>query len=207
MKKRLLLTFVFAFVAAVALAAGASASTDRGNAPPTLSFYSGGGRANAHWQNDPNDSPADDNTQDIKIRTSTRPNGYAGVSVHHVAGTPTASYPNSSFEVKSNVPAANTPSLGSPRLVIRFSDGGRAELRPLFLSDQWQQVTDPNWDNNGGSCGFMFQTTWNQIQSCHAGTVVTNVFIATDPYGLTYWIDNLSTAGKTWNEASDNGNG
>jgi hypothetical protein len=181
-----------AIVAAImgVFASSALASTDRGNAPPTLSFFSGGSGANAHWQNDPNDSPADDNTQDIEIRTTVAPSGFAGVDVHHVYGTPTASYPNSSFEVKSNVPGpGGVSSLGSPRLVVQFSDGGRGELRPLTVTPQWQQVGDPNWDNNGGSCPFLFQRSWNEIQQCHAGTFVTN----------------LTTAGKTFNDAADNG--
>jgi hypothetical protein len=203
--KRLAVSVVLAMAFAMAMAVSAQAASDTGNAPPTLSFYSGGSGANAHWQNDPNDSPNDDNTQDIEINTTTLPNGFAGVLVHHVAGTPTAAYPNSSFEVKSNVPAPNTPSLGSPRLVVQFSDGGRGELRPLFNSPQWEQVSDPNWDNNGGTCGYQFQRSWQDIQACHPGTVVTDVYIATDPYGFTYWIDNLTTAGKTWNEAADNG--
>jgi hypothetical protein len=205
MAKRLASSVVLAMALAMAMAVSAQAASDTGNAPPTLSFYSGGGGANAHWQNDPNDSPNDDNTQDIEINTSVAPNGFAGVTVHHVAGIPTEAYPNSSFEVKSNVPAPSVPSLGSPRLVVRFSDGGRAELRPLNNTPEWQEVADPNWDDNGGTCGFQFQTSWNNVQACHAGTVVTDVFIATDPYGFTYWIDNLNTAGKVFNEAADNG--
>jgi hypothetical protein len=89
--------------------------------------------------------------------------------------------------------------------VIRFSDGGRAELRPLMNTTSWQQVADPNWDNNGGTCGFQFQTTWQNVQSCHAGTFVVDVRMVADPYGFTHWIDNLNTAGKVFNEAADNG--
>ena len=204
MTKRFFSLLAAALVAVGIVAASAQAASDKGNAGPTLGFYSGGSGANAHWQNDRADSPADDNRQDIEIRTTTRPSGYAGVDVHHVYGTPTEAYPNSSFEVKSEVAA---PSLGSPRLVVRFSDGGRAELRPLALTPSWQQVADPNWDDNGGTCGFQYETTWQNVQSCHAGTVVTDVYVATDPYGLTYWVDNLTTAGKTWSRAADNGNG
>jgi hypothetical protein len=188
--------------------ASAQAASDKGNAGPTLSFYSGGAGANAHWQNDRADSQDDDNHQDIEINTTTAPTGFAGVTVHHVYGMPTIDYPSSRFEVKSNVPGpGGVPSLGSPRLVILFSDGGRAELRPLLNTPDWQPVSDPNWDNNGGTCGFVYETTWENVQSCHAGTFITDVYIATDPYGLTYWIDNLTTAGKNWSQAADNGNG
>jgi hypothetical protein len=193
---------------AVGALAGPAAAADNGNAGPTLSFYSGGQGAQAHWQHDRNDSPDDDNLQDIKIRTTTSPRGFAGVLVHHVEGTPVEAYPNSRFEVKTNgVAPSGVSSLGSPRLVIQFSDGGRAELRPLLLFPEWQTVQDPDWDNNGGTCGFLYETTWNVIQGCHAGAVVTNAYIATDPYGFTYYIDNLETAGKTWSQAADNGNG
>lgn len=121
----------------------------------------------------------------------------------HVFGTPTQSYPNSSFEVKSSMAG---PSLGSPCLVVQFSDGGRGELRPLTNSTEWEPVADPNWDNNGGTCGFRFQTTWEEVQECHPGTFVVGVYLVADPYGFTHWIDNLNTAGKIWNEAADNGN-
>lgn len=205
MTKRFWPTLIGALILAVVPAASAQAKQDKGKAQPTISFFSGGAEgANAHWQNDPADSPNDEDRQDIEINTTTDANGFARVDVHHVFGTPTASYPNSSFEVKSDFTG---PSLGSPRLVIRFSDGGRAELRPLTNTNSWQEVSDPNWDNNGGTCGFLFQTTWNTIQGCHAGTTVTDVFLVADPYGNTHWIDNLNTAGKNWSRAADNGRG
>jgi hypothetical protein len=126
--------------------------------------------------------------------------------VHHVYGTPTLSFPNSRFDFKSNL--ASPSSLGYPRLVIRFSDGGRAELRPLTWQQTWTTVADPNWDNNGGTCPFLFETTWNTIQGCHAGTFVTNAFITTDPgIEVTFLIDNLFVDGKNFSSASDNGNG
>ena len=175
--------------------------TDGGNAPAKLSFCGTGG-GQAHWQNDPNDSPNDDNTQDIELVT-TPLGGFARIDVMHVAGTPVEEYPNSSYEVKSDQAG---PSLGSPRLVIQFSDGGDASLRPLMNTTEWQEVADPNWDNRGGTCGFQFQTSWQDIQQCHAGAVVTAAFWVADPYGFTHWFDNLNTAGRLWNEAADNGN-
>lgn len=207
MFKRLLGVLISSLALCAAVAGTAQASTDQGNADPTLSFFSGGGGAHANWYQDPNDSDGDG--RDIQIVTTT--SGYAGINVHHVYGWPTATYPNSSFDVKSNVPApGGVSSLGSPRLVVQFSDGGDASLRPLALYPSWQTVTDPNWDNRGGSCPMgvgPYEDTWQQIQSCHAGTFVTNVYLTTDPYGLTYWIDRLNTAGRTWSQPSDNGNG
>jgi hypothetical protein len=179
-------------------------AADNGNAGPTLSFFSGGGGAHAGWVHTDDQPPGDTDQQAMHIHDTAT--GYAGVLVHHVYGMPTATYPNSKFDFKSVNGAG--PSLGYPRLVIQFSDGGRAELRPLFWLQTWSTVADPNWDNNGGTCGFVFETTWNIIQTCHAGTFVTNAYITTDPgIPVDFLIDNLETAGKSWSSASDNGNG
>jgi hypothetical protein len=142
----------------------------------------------------------------MRIHDTTDPYGYAGILVHHVYGIPTASFPNSKFDFKSSLPSPS--SLGYPRLVIRFSDGGNASLRPLTWQQTWTTVTDPNWDNNIGGCGFLFETTWQQIQACHPGTFVTNAYVVTDPgIEVTFLIDNLDVAGKTFSNASDNSNG
>ena len=210
MRKRLLLLASLAVMASAVAVTPAYAQdsgdctepkTDSGNAPEKLSFCGANG-GQAHWQHDPDDSPNDDNLQDIEIVT-TATGGFGRVDVMHVFGTPTADYENSSFEVKSNTMG---PSLGSPRLVVNFSDGGSGHLRPLTNTMEWQEVGDGNWDNNGGTCGYRFQTTWEEVQNCHQGTFVTSVFLVADPYGFTHWIDNLNTAGRVFNEAQDNGN-
>ena len=179
-------------------------AADKGNAPPTLSFFSGGGGAHAGWVHTSDQPPGDTDQQAIQIHDTT--SGYAGVLVHHVYGTPTATFPNSKFDFKSNL--ASPSSLGYPRLVILFSDGGNASLRPLSWQQTWTTVQDPNWDNNAGGCGFLFETNWQAIQACHPGTFVTNAYITTDPgIDVTFLIDNLSVDGKTFSRAADNGNG
>lgn len=191
---------VVALAALFVLPLGASAA-DNGNAPPTLSFFSGGGGAHAGWVATDDQPPFDTDHQAIQIHDTTA--SYAGVLVHHVYGMATATFPNSSFWFKSNLVA---PSLGYPRLVIQFSDGGRGELRPLTWQPNWTQVADPNWDNNGGVCGFVYETTWQTVQACHPGTFITNEYITTDPgIDVDFLIDDLTTAGKTWSSASDNG--
>lgn len=181
-----------------------STAADKGNAGPTLSFFSGGGGAHAGWVHTDDQPPGDTDQQAIRIHDTTT--GYAGVLVHHVYGTPTASFPNSSFDFKSNL--VSPSSLGYPRLVILFSDGGDASLRPLTWQQTWTTVADPNWDNNHGGCGFRFETTWQAIQACHPGTFVTNAYITTDPgIEVDFLIDNLNVAGKRFSSASDNGNG
>src|SRR3954463_3596786 len=124
-------------------------AADNGNAGPTLSFFSGGGGAHAGWVHTDDQPPGDTDGQAIHIHVT--PTGYAGVLVHHVYGTPTAEYPTSKYDFRC-VNCAG-PSLGSPRLVIQFSDGGDASLRPLVWFQTWTTITDPNWDNRGGSCG------------------------------------------------------
>jgi hypothetical protein len=201
--KRLLWPALVAVAILLAVPALASAA-DQGNAPPTLSFFSGGGGAHAGWVHTSDQPPGDTDQQAIQLHDTTQ--GYAGVLVHHVYGTPTASFPNSKFDFKSNL--ASPSSLGYPRLVIVFSDGGNASLRPLTWQQNWTTVQDPNWDNNTGGCGFRFEQTWQQIQACHPGTFVTNAFITTDPgIEVDFLIDNLSVDGKTFSRAADNSNG
>lgn len=179
-------------------------AADNGNAPPTLSFFSGGGGAHAGWVHTNDQPPGDTDQQAIQIYDTTDPNGYAGVLVHHVYGIPTAAFPNSKFDFKSNLTSPS--SLGYLRLVILFSDGGRGELRPLTWQQNWTTVEDPNWDNNGGTCGFLFETSWQNIQGCHVGTIVTNAYITTDPgINVMFLIDNLFVDGKHFSNASDNG--
>ncbi len=198
-----------ALVAIAALCIGwttAAVGADAGKAPPTLSFFSGGGGAHAGWVHTNDQPPGDTDQQAIQIHDSTSPNGYAGVLVHHVYGIPTASFPNSKFDFKSNL--ISPSSLGYPRLVVLFSDGGNASLRPLTWQQNWTTVADPNWDNNAGGCGFRFEVTWQDIQACHPATFVTNAYITTDSgIDVTFLIDNLEVAGKTFSSASDNSNG
>jgi hypothetical protein len=191
---------------ALFLAVPALALADNGKPPPTLSFFSGGGGAHAGWLHTADQPPGDTDQQAIQIHDTTAATGYAGVLVHHVYGIPTASFPNSMFDFKSNL--ASPSSLGYPRLVIIFSDGGNASLRPLTWQQSWSTVQDPNWDNNSGGCGFRFQQTWQQIQDCHPGTFVTNAYITTDPgIEVTFLIDNLEVDGKNFSNAGDNING
>jgi hypothetical protein len=74
---------------------------------------------------------------------------------------------------------------GSPRLVLEFSDGGSADLRPLnWTADVWVTVDGlgftPTWDNNGGSCGYRYNVTWADILDCHSGTTITSIYLVND---------------------------
>ena len=201
MFKHFMGALLMALAALFVLPLGASAA-DNGNAPATLSFFSGGGGAHAGWVAT-DDQPAIDTDYHQAIQIHVTTDSYAGVLVHHVYGWPTATFPNSSFDFKSSLIG---PSIGYPRLVIQFSDGGNASLRPLFWQQTWSKVSDPNWDNNAGGCGFLYEVTWQAIQACHPGTFITNEYITTDPgIEVDFLIDNLETAGKNFSSASDNG--
>ncbi|HZT85097.1 MAG TPA: hypothetical protein VE984_06705 [Gaiellaceae bacterium] len=213
--------FVLAALLATALLLVAtSASADNGNASPTLSFFSGGDGANAHWVNTADQPPGDTDNQAIQLQTTndalTFSKGYAGILVHHVTGIPAAAFPDSEFWVKAtNYSGA---SLGSPRLVVEFQDTagnfvGDGQLRPLTLTSTRQDVNDqaayPNsgWDVSGGTCGFLYNVKWQDVQSCFAGDTVLSVFIVADAYGINHLIDDITVDGKRFSNASDNGGG
>lgn len=209
-----------AFVLAALCFATATASADNGNASPTLSFFSGGDGANAHWLNTSDQPPGDTDNQAIQLQTTndapTFSKGYAGILVHHVTGIPAASFPDSEFWVKT--PSFTGASLGSPRLVVEFQDAsgnfvGYGDLRPLTLTTSWQDVNDttnyPNsaWDVMGGPCSFRYNVHWSDVQSCFAGDTTLSVFLVADPYGINHLIDDITVDNKTFSSASDNGNG
>ena len=172
-----------------------------------------------NWDSSESD---DDDTFSMRLTVpegGTPANGFssfAGINFHHVPALPPANPP--SFDFK---PDRSGLSGGSPRLVIRFSDGGNINLRPLtWEAGQWKSegpatatsIQDPafatNWDNNGGTCGFLFQQTYNVVRACHAAAVVTAAFIVTDSGWLNgpyiNWIDNIQYDGKIISQPPDN---
>lgn len=215
--------------AIVLLAMPATVVADSGNGPPTLSFFSGGDGANAHWLNTADQPPGDTDGQAIELQTTndapTFTKGFAGILVHHVTGIPAADFPDSSFWNETPSPYFGEPStLGSPRLVVEFQTAagvadGDAELDENTRGNGWEQVSDqpdnttlgayPNsgWDIHSTSCPFLYHQMWSVAQSCHAGDVVSSVFIVADPYGIDHFIDDINVGGKTFSSASDNGDG
>ncbi len=198
----------------------ATTHADNGNAPTTLSFFSGGMGAHADWFVTA-DQPSDDtDNQAIRLLTvndaPTYAQGYAGILFHHVTGIPTAEFPDSSFWVKTS--NFDGTSLGSPRLVVSFQDGfgnwvGDASLRPLVLTSTWQLVSDvgnypeTGWDVRGGTCGYRYNVTWTIAQSCFTSNTTLAVYLVADPYGIYHMIDDIAVYGKRFSSASDNGGG
>jgi hypothetical protein len=173
----------------------------------------------AHWTNtESNDS--DPFSVEIDIPQGGTPaNGFssfAGINFHHVPALAPNNPP--AFDFMADKTAASG---GSPRLVMIFSDGGNINLRPLaWIQDTWisegtgNPTPDPlaatNWDNNGGTCGFLFEQTYATVKACHAAATVTAAFIVSDsgwlnaPY--TNWIDNIQYNDQTISQPPDNSN-
>src|SRR5215218_4612049 len=71
---------------------------------------------------------------------------------------------------------------GSARLLIRFSDGGKGELRPVTLvADQWTHVSGlvSDWNTTGGS-QTQFGVTYSQVLACHAGATIIGMEVLND---------------------------
>lgn len=224
-----LLPLPFLAAAAALLMVPIIGMADTGNASPTLSFFSGGDGANAHWLNTTDQPPGDTDNQAIELQTTndapTFTQGYAGILVHHVNGVPAADFPDSSFWNKTPDMYLGEPNtLGSPRLVVEFqtaagTSDGDAELDENVRGNDWEQVSDqatnatagayPNsgWDIHSASCPFLYHQMWSLAQACHTGDIVSSVFIVADPYGIDHFIDDINVDGKTFSSASDNGDG
>lgn len=230
-----------ALLAAAVLAAGlcvvaGTAVADNGNGPPTLSFFSGGDGANAHWLATSDQPPGDTDNQAIQLQTTndapTFSHGYAGILVHHVTGIPAALFPDSAFWNKTPCPYYDMPNtLGSPRLVVEFQDAngnyvGYGDLRENTRGCDWEQVSDgefgpnatpgayPNsaWDvmnvpPSNPCYPFRYNQQWSDVQHCFAGDTTLSVFIVADAYGINHLIDDITVGGKTFSSASDNGKG
>lgn len=219
------------------LAAGAlltmpsTAVADNGNASPTLSFFSGGDGAQAHWLATSDQPPGDTDNQAIELVTTndapTFSKGFAGILVHHVTGIPAESFQDSSFWVKTpSLDSSQLATEGSPRIVVEFqtaagTSDGDAELTENVRGNDWEKVSDeqspanqtlgayPNsgWDIHSASCPFMYHQKWSVAQSCHAGDTVSVVFLVADPLGVSHLIDDITINGQTFSSASDNGGG
>jgi hypothetical protein len=220
------------FVAAVSLVfiAPGRALADNGNAPTTMSFFSGGQGAHADWFITDDQPLGDTDKQAARLQTTyggpTFAHGYAGILFHHVTGIPAAAFRNSYFWNKTPPPYLFEPyTLGSPRLVVAFQNAlgqfdGYGALRENFRNNEWEKVADatfsnttfgayPNsaWDVMGGPCVFRYNVNWQDVQVCFANDTVLSAFIVADAYGIYHLIDDMFVNGKLFSSASDNGNG
>ena len=192
MSKKLLAVGAMA-AALCALPAAASAATTH------ISFFSGG-TSSVAWENFTPAAPGSTEPQSIKLQVHATSasdfDDFAGVQLLGVAGAAPATAP--SYDFISNQTGGSG---GSPRLVMEFSDGGDMELRPLSLTaGSWvhESGASNDWDNHGGSCGFLFETSYPAALACHTGATVTAVFAVNDSgwlypgSDLTFHLDNIA---------------
>jgi hypothetical protein len=194
---------VYAVIAMAAVAATLAVAAPA-NAQLTFGSFATQGDASAGWVNEPNAPPGATDQQSIALFVNgSSPTDFidaaravfAGVTGAAPAGAP-------SFDFKTSTIG---DSGGSMRLVLRFSDGGLGELRPLHLQpNAWTHVdgAGPNWDNRGGSCGFVTSKTYAEVVNCHPGALLTGVEIVNDsgwlyPGGFQVLADNVSYGGGT----------
>ena len=210
-----------AFLLTAFLASPTTTLADNGNAPPTLSFFSGGNGAHADWVVTSDEPPGDTDLRAIRLLTTngapTFEHGYAGILFHHVTGIPAEAFPDSSFWNKTPSPYFGEPNtLGSPRLVVQFQNAlgqvdGYGALRQNTRGHDWEHVSDvdeyPNaaWDVMGGPCVFRYNVHWTDVQACFSGHTTFSVYIVADAYGIYHLIDDITVNGKTFSKASDNG--
>lgn len=174
-------TVALAFVIGGNTLAGATAATSTNGAWVRFN--------DAHWVNGAGEDPSKFGL----VTTSTCPTGYptclsdgsytyGGISLksQYVPSDP-ATITALSFDFVADQ-SSNSPG-GSPRMVVQFSDGGNAQLRPLgWTEDVWTTVngmTGNNWDNNGG-CGYRYATTWTSVVACHPGATITAIYLVND---------------------------
>lgn len=170
--------------AGAAFGAGTAAAADQ--APQPLSFF----------HVDPGTAGWTADGQAIAIH-ATADGGFGGFNVKGVAGLSTDTFPASSFDFSG--PAMQ----GSPRLVVQFSDGGDAALRPLQPATTLTTVdgTGPNWETRGGTGTCAYGIDWAAVQVCHAGTTINEIYLTTDPLNTDFIIDNVKVNNVTYSEA------
>jgi len=186
-------------VAALSLVAAPVARADF-----QLNRFITNGNSAAGWVTDANAPPGASDHQSVRLfvngSSSTDFNDSAIAVFKGFGATPDPSPPGFDFKT----PTAGA-SGGSVRMVIRFSDGGKGELRPVtFVSNQWIHVggTAPDWDTSGGTCGNRSDQTYSQVLGCHPGATIRAVEVINDsgwlhPFGFEIIVDNVTYAGET----------
>ena len=184
---------------AVSLAAAAPAS-----AQFQLRTYITEGNASAGWIDVPDAPPGSTETQSIGLFTNGDSpedlNDAARALFQGFGAVPDPTPPSFDFNV-----ATGGASGGSVRLLLRFSDGGGGELRPVTLqSGQWTHVSGAavDWDTSGGSCAGQVNVDYAQVLACHPGATLTGMELVNDsgwlhPGGFQILVDNVTYAGQT----------
>lgn len=172
-------------VAALGLMAGSAVAApgQPGNAPSSSGWVVQG---SAVWQK----HAGDDRGENYGLVTTSTSGTYGGASLGPPA-LPTTD-PNAITALSYDFNAAQSgPSGGSPRMIVCFDAAcdSNAELGPNnWTANTWVHVdgfaasdgANNIWVNDGGSCGYVYNTTWSQIKVCHAGASITEVEVVND---------------------------
>jgi hypothetical protein len=190
---------------AVATAGATLALAAPANAAFTFDSFGTQGDATAGWINEPNAPPAASEQQSVSLFVN-------GSSASDFSDSALASFTGVEGPVPTTPPSFDFKTFsvggsgGSVRLVVRFSDGGRGELRPLTLqAGVWTHVDGavPDWESRGGSCGdSLGGHSYSQMLDCHPGAAVTRVDVINDSGwlyigGFQVLVDNVSYGGVT----------
>jgi hypothetical protein len=184
--------------ATLALAAPANAQLSFGS-------FATQGDATAGWINEPNSPPGATEQQSISLFVNgTSASDFSDSALASFIGVDGPAPPAPpSFDFKAFTVGGSG---GSVRLVVRFSDGGRGELRPVALTaGTWTHVDGaiPDWESRGGSCGDVFGgLSYTEMVGCHPGAPVTRVDVINDSGwlfigGFQTLVDNVSYGGVT----------
>jgi hypothetical protein len=191
-------------VIATAVVAATLAVAAPANAQLSFSSFATQGDATAGWINEPNAPPNATEQQSISLfvngKSANDFSAAARARFVGITGAAPAAPPSFDFKV-----FTVGGSGGSVRLVVRFADGGRIELRPVTLqANVWTHIdgNTPDWDNRGGTCGDTNNQSYAQVVACHPGVNVTGVDLINDSGwlfigGFQVLADNVSYGGST----------
>src|SRR5262245_50023525 len=142
---------VYAVVATAAVAATLALAAPA-HAALTFGSFATQGDANAGWVTEPNAPPGATDQQSMSLFVNgTSASDFSAAALARFVGLSGAAPEDPpSFDFKSFTVGGSG---GSVRLVVRFSDGGQIELRPVSLeANVWKHVKGDSrdWDRQGG---------------------------------------------------------
>lgn len=185
-------------------AAGAGAKVPGGNNGQKAAFFTGGS-GTAGWVS--GDDPLAPGDTDGKVMALSSPDGssYGGFVANALNGEPITSISALSYDFAVTSSDWNGGGGGSPRLVVDFSDGGSIDLNPVTMltPGQWVHMDAMSGavDNNGGSCGYLYQASWSTVLTCHSGATVEDAFLVVDSgwiAPMNVQVDNLVLNNRTY---------
>lgn len=176
------------FAAVIAMSGSASAATVKVPNGQKAAFFTGG-TGTAGWVNG-NDGFVPGDT-DGKVMQLSSPDGssYGGFVAHAIDGVAASDINALSYDFQVTTPGWTGGGLGSPRLVVEFSDSTDSSPSEIALNPV-TDLTPGTWyhmdagsgavDNEGGTCGFLYQASLSTALACHPGVTVMDAFVVDD---------------------------